>query len=40
MILIPISWLVNQGREEEALQVLSRMRNLPADHELVQIEFL
>ncbi|KAF8917435.1 general substrate transporter [Mucidula mucida] len=42
ILFMPFSprWLVNQGREEEALQVLSRMRNLPADHELVQIEFL
>lgn len=31
---------MNQGRDEEALQVLSNARQLPPDHELVQIEFL
>jgi len=31
---------VNQGRDDEALQVLSNARQLPPDHELVQIEFL
>lgn len=33
-------WLVNLGREDEAQLVLSHARNLPIDHELVQIEFL
>ncbi|CDO74961.1 hypothetical protein BN946_scf184945.g33 [Trametes cinnabarina] len=33
-------WLVNNKRDDEALQVLSRARRLPPDHELVQIEFL
>lgn len=33
-------WLINQGREEEALAVLSRTRDLPPDSELIQIEFL
>ena len=33
-------WLVNNGREDEALQVLSRARGLPPSSELVQIEFL
>jgi hypothetical protein len=33
-------WLVNQGRDDEALAVLSKARNLPPDHELVRIEFL
>jgi len=33
-------WLVNKGRDDEAIKVLSSARNLPADHELVQIEFL
>lgn len=33
-------WLVNQGREEEALEVLARTRSLPPDSELVSIEFL
>jgi hypothetical protein len=31
---------VNQGRDDEALQVLSRARHLPPDSELIQIEFL
>ncbi|KAI0775288.1 general substrate transporter [Trametes elegans] len=33
-------WLVNNGRDDEALQVLSRVRRLPPDSDLVQIEFL
>lgn len=33
-------WLVKQGRDEEALSTLSWMRKLPAEHELVQIEYL
>ena len=33
-------WLVNQGRDEEALAVLSRARRLPVKSDLVQIEFL
>ena len=33
-------WLVNKGRDEEAVQVLCRARNLPADSDLIQIEFL
>ncbi|KZT02553.1 general substrate transporter [Laetiporus sulphureus 93-53] len=33
-------WLVNNGRDEEALAVLSRARNLPPDSEVIQIEFL
>ncbi|KAI0030130.1 general substrate transporter [Vararia minispora EC-137] len=33
-------WLVNQGRDEEALRVLSSTRKLPVEHELIQIEFL
>ena len=33
-------WLVNKGRDEEALAVLSSARNLPPDNELIQIEFL
>eukprot|EP00753_Platysulcus_tardus_P020456 PLAT8063.1.p1 GENE.PLAT8063.1~~PLAT8063.1.p1 ORF type:complete len:561 (-),score=-138.96 PLAT8063.1:144-1826(-) len=33
-------WLVNQGRDEEALVVLSNARSLPMEHELIQIEFL
>jgi sugar porter (SP) family MFS transporter len=33
-------WLVNQGRDSEALAVLANVRNLPESHDLVQIEFL
>jgi len=33
-------WLVNKGRDDEALGVLSRARRLPSDHDLIQIEFL
>jgi MFS family permease len=33
-------WLVGHGREEEALRVLSNARQLPVEHELIQIEFL
>jgi len=42
IFLLPFSprWLVKQGRYEEAQYTLSRLRNLPTDHELVQIEFL
>lgn len=33
-------WLVNQGRDDEALVVLSRARGAPPDSDLVQLEFL
>jgi len=33
-------WLVSQGREEEAIEVLSKARLMPKEHDLVQIEFL
>ncbi|KAK7033159.1 MFS glucose transporter mfs1 [Favolaschia claudopus] len=33
-------WLVNQGRNDEAVAVLSYARGLPEDSDLVQIEFL
>ncbi|EIW86994.1 general substrate transporter [Coniophora puteana RWD-64-598 SS2] len=33
-------WLVNQGRDDEAIVVLSRARRLPIESDLVQIEFL
>ncbi|KAF9468048.1 general substrate transporter [Collybia nuda] len=42
ILFMPFSprWLVNQGRDEEALVVLSNARGLPPDSDLVQIEFL
>lgn len=33
-------WLVNQGRDDEALKTLSRLRRLPEDSTLVRVEFL
>ncbi|KAH7099832.1 general substrate transporter [Auriculariales sp. MPI-PUGE-AT-0066] len=33
-------WLVNQGRDDEALAVLAKARRLPDTNDLVQIEFL
>lgn len=33
-------WLINKGRDEEALRTLARLRNLPEDHSLIQVEFL
>lgn len=32
--------LVNKGRDAEAVSTLAYLRNLPEDHELIQIEFL
>ncbi|RPD74684.1 general substrate transporter [Lentinus tigrinus ALCF2SS1-7] len=42
ILFMPFSprWLINNGRDDEALQVLSRARRLPPDSDLVQIEFL
>jgi len=42
ILFMPFSprWLVNNGRDEEALMVLSRARSLPPDSEVIQIEFL
>ncbi|KAK4464314.1 putative hexose transport-related protein [Cladorrhinum samala] len=42
MIFMPFSprWLVHHGREDEARRVLSSLRGLPSDHELVELEFL
>lgn len=42
MIFMPFSprWLVHHGREDEARAVLSNLRGLPEDNELVQLEFL
>lgn len=33
-------WLMTKGREEECLTVIANLRNLPTDHELVQLEYL
>lgn len=33
-------WLVHHGREVEAHQTLARLRGLPLEHELVELEFL
>ncbi|KAF9770161.1 hypothetical protein IL306_012317 [Fusarium sp. DS 682] len=42
MIWQPFSprWLVHHDREDEALEVLASLRNLPPSHELIQLEFL
>lgn len=42
MIFMPFSprWLTHHGREEEAQRVLCRLRNLPSDDPLLEIEFL
>ncbi len=42
MIFMPFSprWLVHHGREDEARRVLSSLRGLSSDHELVELEFL
>ncbi|KAI1407167.1 general substrate transporter [Hypoxylon sp. FL1857] len=42
MIFMPFSprWLVHHNREDEARKILANLRGLPADHELVELEFL
>lgn len=42
ILFMPFSprWLINQGRDDEALVVLSNARRLPPDSDLVQIEYL
>lgn len=42
MYFMPFSprWLIHHGREEEALSVLASLRELPSEHELIQLEFL
>jgi len=42
MIFMPFSprWLIHHGREDEAIRVLSDLRGLSEDHELVRLEFL
>lgn len=41
MLFMPFSprWLTHHGREEEAINVLCKLRNLPRDHDLLQLEF-
>lgn len=42
MAFMPFSprWLIHHDREDEAREILANLRDLPADHELVQLEFL
>lgn len=42
MLFMPFSprWLVHHGREAEARGVLARLRELPQDHELIELEFM
>ncbi|KAI0170024.1 putative hexose transport-related protein [Pestalotiopsis sp. NC0098] len=42
MLFMPFSprWLVHHDREVEARKILASLRGLPADHELVELEFL
>ena len=42
MIFMPFSprWLEHHGREAEARKTLAQLRNLPQDHELVELEYL
>jgi len=42
ILFMPFSprWLVNKGRDDEALSVLAYARHLPKENDLVQIEFL
>jgi len=39
---VPFSprWLVHHGRETEARTILASLRELPSNHELVELEFL
>ncbi|GKT72587.1 hypothetical protein ColTof4_05010 [Colletotrichum tofieldiae] len=42
MIWMPFSprWLIHHGREEEARKILANLRDLPENHELIELEFL
>lgn len=33
-------WLLHHGREEEAREILAHLRDLPIDHELIELEYL
>lgn len=33
-------WLAHHGHEDDARKTLARLRNLPIDHELIELEFL
>ncbi|KAF2201496.1 MFS sugar transporter-like protein [Delitschia confertaspora ATCC 74209] len=41
MIFMPFSprWLTHHNRQEEARRVLAKLRDLPQDHELIELEF-
>lgn len=42
MIFMPFSprWLIHHGREAEARKTLANLRDLPQDHELIELEYL
>ena len=42
MIFMPFTprWLVHHGREADARRTLAKLRNIPEDHELIELEFL
>lgn len=42
ILFMPFSprWLIHHDREDEARKVLASLRDLPEDHELVELEFL
>lgn len=42
MIFMPFTprWLVHHGREGEARRTLAKLRSMPEDHELIELEFL
>ena len=42
MIFMPFSprWLIGRGRDAEARRVLSKLRNLDENHELIELEYL